>query len=444
MSKQVLAGSWEPERTVLRQEADLQRLKLDLRLGCRATGLDPAARTVTLADGDRLRYDGLLLATGLRPRRLPFGHDLAGVHVLRTLDDALTLRAQLGAGPRVVVIGAGFLGSEIAATARGLGLDVSLVDTEPTPLARQVGTFVGGLVADLHRDHGVRLHMGHGVTEVTGARGRVTAVLLDDGTRLPADVVVVAIGSVPAVDWLAGSGLPLGDGVRCDSHCRAAPGVYAAGDVANWPDPATGGRVRLEQRMNATEQARAAVRNLLAGPGDAVPYTPVPFGWTDQYDAKIQFHGSCPADARGGMRRRRSRGTRLCRALPPPRPCGGRARLEPRPRPARVPRPHRHGRPGEGRLVRRCGVAPHGRGRGSIRARTWLDTGAGAALRGSRFARGDARANRRSGPAGRTGGVTGGVLEAWTGGVNWRSEEARRGGNSAGRWGRTGVSSPPW
>ncbi|MGW8556885.1 NAD(P)/FAD-dependent oxidoreductase [Streptomyces tubercidicus] len=297
LSKQVLAGTWEPERTVLRQEADLGRLKLDLRLGCRATGLDPAARTVTLADGDRLPYDGLLLATGLRPRRLPFGHDLAGVHVLRTLDDALTLRAQWGSGPRVVVIGAGFLGSEIAATARGLGLDVALVDPEPAPLARQVGTWVGGLVADLHRDHGVRLHMGRGVTELTGACGRVTAVVLDDGTRLPADVVVVAIGSVPAVDWLADSGLSLGDGVRCDSHCRAAPGVYAAGDVANWPDPATGGRVRLEQRMNATDQARAAARNLLADPGGSEPYAPIPFGWTDQYDAKIQFHGRCPADA---------------------------------------------------------------------------------------------------------------------------------------------------
>ncbi|WP_327159124.1 NAD(P)/FAD-dependent oxidoreductase [Streptomyces tubercidicus] len=297
LSKQVLAGTWEPERTVLRQEADLGRLKLDLRLGCRATGLDPAARTVTLADGDRLPYDGLLLATGLRPRRLPFGHDLAGVHVLRTLDDALTLRAQWGSGPRVVVIGAGFLGSEIAATARGLGLDVALVDPEPAPLARQVGTWVGGLVADLHRDHGVRLHMGRGVTELTGACGRVTAVVLDDGTRLPADVVVVAIGSVPAVDWLADSGLSLGDGVRCDSHCRAAPGVYAAGDVANWPDPATGGRVRLEQRMNATDQARAAARNLLADPGGSEPYAPIPFGWTDQYDAKIQFHGRFPADA---------------------------------------------------------------------------------------------------------------------------------------------------
>lgn len=119
LSKQVLAGEREPETTVLRQDADLRRLALDLRLSCRATGLDPAARTVTLADGDRLRYDGLVIATGLRPRRLPFGHDLAGVHVLRTLDDALTLRTQLLSGPRVVVIGAGFLGSETAATARG-------------------------------------------------------------------------------------------------------------------------------------------------------------------------------------------------------------------------------------------------------------------------------------------------------------------------------------
>ncbi|MCL7492248.1 FAD-dependent oxidoreductase [Streptomyces sp. MCA2] len=298
LSKQVLAGEREPETTVLRQDADLRRLALDLRLGCRATGLDPAARTVTLADGDRLRYDGLVIATGLRPRRLPFGHDLAGVHVLRTLDDALTLRTQLLSGPRVVVIGAGFLGSETAATARGLGLDVTLVDVAPTPLAAQVGTWAGGLVAGLHRDHGVRLRMGRGVSGLTGERGRVTEVVLDDGSRLPADVVVVAIGSVPATDWLAGSGIPLGDGVLCDSHCRAAPGIYAAGDVANWPHPATGGRVRLEQRTNATTQALAVAKNLLAGPGEATPYAPVPFGWTDQYDAKIQFHGWCPPGAR--------------------------------------------------------------------------------------------------------------------------------------------------
>lgn len=296
LSKHVLAGAWEPDRTTLR--TGLQPLGLRLELGRRATGADPVARTVTLDGGERLPYDGLIVATGLRPRRLPFGHDLAGVHVLRTLDDALTLRARLPAGPRVVVIGAGFLGSEIAATARGLGLDVTLVDIAPTPLAAQVGPYVGEMVAGLHRDHGVRLRMGRGVSRLVGEDGRVRAVVLDDGTRLDADVVVVAIGSVPAVDWLAGSGIPVGDGVLCDAACRAAPGVYAAGDVANWPHPAVGRRVRLEQRTNATQQAVAAARNLLAGPDGAEPYAPVPFGWTDQYDARIQIHGWCPAGAR--------------------------------------------------------------------------------------------------------------------------------------------------
>ncbi|MFI9388084.1 NAD(P)/FAD-dependent oxidoreductase [Kutzneria sp. NPDC052558] len=296
LSKKVLAGEWEPERTTLRTESDFQRLRLDLELGRRATGLNAAARTISLAGGDRLRYDGLIIATGLRPRRLPFGHDLPGVHVLRTLDDALTLRAQLLARPRVVVIGAGFLGCEVAATARGLGLDVSLVGVEGAPLARQVGTWAGGLVADMHRDHGVSLHMGRGVVGFLG-RDRVAAVILDDGTRLPADAVVVAIGSVPAVDWLAGSGIPVGDGVLCDGACRAVPGVYVAGDVANWPHPVTRGRGRLETRTNATEQASTAAKNLLAGPTDAAAYSPIPFGWTDQYDAKIQTYGWCPVGA---------------------------------------------------------------------------------------------------------------------------------------------------
>ncbi|MEV5479692.1 MULTISPECIES: NAD(P)/FAD-dependent oxidoreductase [Streptomyces] len=297
LSKQVLAGDWEPHKATLLQENAIQRLGMHLTLGRRATGLDPVARTVDLDGGERIGYDGLIIATGLRPRRLPFGRDLAGVHVLRTLDDALTLRAQLLGGPRVVVIGAGFLGSEIAATARGLGLDVTLVDVEATPLARQVGPEIGELVAQMHRDHGVEVRMRRRVTDVIGQNGRVAAVVLDDGTRLAADVVVVAIGSVPATDWLTDSGIPLGDGVLCDPTCQAVAGVYAAGDVANWPHPLAGGRIRLEQRANATQQAVIAAKNLLVGPNRSLSYAPIPFGWTDQYDTKIQIHGWCPPEA---------------------------------------------------------------------------------------------------------------------------------------------------
>ncbi|MDT0459657.1 FAD/NAD(P)-binding oxidoreductase [Streptomyces sp. DSM 41527] len=297
LSKQVLAGDWEPHKATLRQESDVQRLRLQLELGHRATEVDPVARAITLDGRERIGYDGLIVATGLRPRHLPFGHDLAGVHVLRTLDDTLTLRAELLGGPRVVVIGAGFLGSEIAATARGLGLDVTLVDVEATPLARQVGPEVGELVARMHRDHGVDVRMRRHVTGMIGQNGRVTAVVLDDGSRLAADVAVVAVGSVPATDWLTDSGIPLGDGVLCDPTCKAAPGVYAAGDVANWPHPLVGARIRLEQRTNATLQAVTAAKNLLADPDDALQYAPMPFGWTDQYDTKIQIHGWCPPDA---------------------------------------------------------------------------------------------------------------------------------------------------
>ncbi|MGG2459236.1 NAD(P)/FAD-dependent oxidoreductase [Streptomyces sp. RGM 3693] len=298
LSKHLLAGTLEPHKTTLRQDPDLQRLRMNLKLGRRATHLDPAARTITLDDGDQLDYDGLIIATGLRPRHLPFGNDLAGVHVLRTLDEALSLRAQLLSGPRVVVIGAGFLGTEITATTRSLGLDVTLIGIEPTPLASQLGTQIGSLVADTHQEHGVHLRMSRSVTGLRGTAGRVSAVELDDGTSLPADLVVVAIGSTPAIDWLTNSGLPLGDGVLCDSTCQVAPGIYAAGDVANWPHPLTGARTRLEQRLNATQQAITAARNLLAGPTRATPYAPVPFGWTDQFNTKIQFHGWCPTNAR--------------------------------------------------------------------------------------------------------------------------------------------------
>ncbi|MFE9820430.1 FAD-dependent oxidoreductase [Streptomyces sp. NBC_00236] len=299
LSKELLNPGWEPPSTWLRKEDVLAAVDADLRLGCRATGLDPAARTVTLSTGERLPYDAAIIATGLRPRRLPCGDGLRGVHVLRSLDDAVRLREALATGPRVAVIGAGFLGAEIAATARGAGLDVTLIDTNAQPLARQVGAEIGGLVAGLHRDHGVRLVLGADVVGMARDGAGVRGVLLADGTTVDADLVVVAIGSEPAVDWLADSGLPLGDGVLCDAYCRAAPGVWAAGDVANWPHPmVAGARVRLEQRTNAAQQAMAVVANLLAGDGGARPYTPVPFGWTHQFGEKIQTVGWCPPDAR--------------------------------------------------------------------------------------------------------------------------------------------------
>ncbi|MFD9285080.1 NAD(P)/FAD-dependent oxidoreductase [Streptomyces mirabilis] len=293
LSKQILTGAWKPERATLRSPQDLARLEADLRLGQRATALDVESGQVRLGNGESIGFDGLIIATGVTPRHLPDSH-LAGVHVLRTLDEALGLRAALLTGPRVVVVGAGFLGTEVAAGARTMGLEVTVVEPERVPVRRPFGDRIGALVADLHRDHGTRLRCGTPVRRLRGAGGRVTGVELGDGTTLPADVVVLALGSMPATRWLTDSSLRLRDGVECDALCRAAPGIYAAGDVASWRNPHFGTRMRLEHRMNATEQAMAAVGNLL---GDAKPFAPVPYFWTDQYDTRIQAYGVFPPDA---------------------------------------------------------------------------------------------------------------------------------------------------
>jgi NADPH-dependent 2,4-dienoyl-CoA reductase/sulfur reductase-like enzyme len=293
LSKQVLAGAWEPGQVLLRDERALRGLDADLLLGQVAAGLDVAGRRVLLYGVGAVGYDAVVIATGARPRRLP-GAGLAGVHVLRTLDDALALRAGLLGGPRVVVVGAGFLGAEVAATARGMGLEVTLADPLPVPMHRQFGERAGALVARLHRDHGVAVRCGTGVSRFLAAAGRVTGVELADETVLDADLVVVAVGAAPATGWLAGSGVPLGNGVECDARCQAGPGVYAAGDVACWYNPLFGARMRLEHRMNATEQAIAVAGNLL---GDDKPFAPVPYFWTDQYDTKIQAYGTFPPDA---------------------------------------------------------------------------------------------------------------------------------------------------
>ncbi|MGW8398545.1 NAD(P)/FAD-dependent oxidoreductase [Streptomyces lydicus] len=350
LSKQLLHGAWEPEKLRLRTEEQLAPLDLDLRLGTRATGLDVATRTLTLDGTERLACAGIVIATGVAARTLPGADRLTGVHTLRTLDDALALRGRLtnggtpagegvaggGGTRRLVIVGNGVLGCEAAAVARELGHEVTVVGIEETPMAAAVGTDVGTLLAEEHRARGVRLLTGtvdgFDTTPAAPADGpgpQVTAVRLANGgppgsggvaaggggvaarggggesSRLPADTVLVAIGSRPAVDWLTDPALDTTDGLRCDAYCAAAPGIYAAGDVARWDHPAHGRPLRFEHRMNATEQGMAAARNLLAelaadgtaGTADGTPaqerrpFAPVPYFWSDQYDLKIQAYG---------------------------------------------------------------------------------------------------------------------------------------------------------
>jgi NADPH-dependent 2,4-dienoyl-CoA reductase/sulfur reductase-like enzyme len=236
-------------------------LDVEWRLGTTATALDLARREVELGD-ERLKYDRLLIATGTRARQ---GNGLT----LRSLDDALALKAALQRASSLAVIGAGFIGCEVAASARKLGLDVTLVDIAPQPMMA-LGLELGARCAELHRAHGVMLQLG-------------------DGTPVEADVTVAALGAIPNTEWLQGSGLTLQPGVVCDEHLQAAEHVWCAGDVAAWPHPlADGELVRIEHWTNAAEQGAAAARNLL---GDRTPYQAVPYFWSDQYDVKIQAAG---------------------------------------------------------------------------------------------------------------------------------------------------------
>jgi 3-phenylpropionate/trans-cinnamate dioxygenase ferredoxin reductase subunit len=264
---------------------------VEWRLGTRAIGLDLERREVLLAGDERLGYDRLLIATGARARHWP-GALPDGVFMLRGLDDALALRDALAAGARLAVVGAGFIGCEVAASARKRGLDVTLIDIADQPMTA-LGPAVGARCADLHRAHGVDLRLGTGIEGFEGD-GRLEAVRLADGSRVDADIAVVALGAVPNTDWLADSGLELQPGVVCDPTlaARDADGVFAAGDAAAWPHPmADGGTIRIEHWTNAAEQGAAAARNLLADPAERKPYVAVPYFWSDQYDTKIQSVG---------------------------------------------------------------------------------------------------------------------------------------------------------
>lgn len=276
-------------------------LGVRLLLGRRATGLDAGESVVRTDQGD-VGYDTLIVATGASPRRLPFGHDLAGVHTLRTRADADLLRSALVPGSRLVVIGGGFIGSELASSARERAVDVTIVEGAPVPLVRAVGAELGRVFSDLHARNGVPLLCDAAVAGVRGVAGRVCAVDLADGRSLPADVVVVGIGAVPATDWLKGSGIALAPdgGVLCDERLATSlPDVYAAGDVVSWPNALLAGGVtpttRLENWTSASDQGRRAAVNALF-PEDAEPFVTVPYFWSDWYGSRIQFVGTADAE----------------------------------------------------------------------------------------------------------------------------------------------------
>jgi NADPH-dependent 2,4-dienoyl-CoA reductase/sulfur reductase-like enzyme len=301
LSKTLLRGDCEPERIQLRKPDDFAGLDLDLRLGLTATTLDASRRSVTLSTGEVVAGEGVIIATGAVPRPLPGQPDLDGVTMLRTLDDSLDLRRRLGDRPRVVVIGAGFIGLEVAATAAQTGCPVTVLEVAPAPLIRGLGAQMGEVVAGVHARNGVDVRCGVLVAGIEGRGGRVTGVRLGDGELVDAAVVVVGIGVSPATDWLDGSGLEVRDGIVCDQSLRAAPLIYAAGDCARWVNElfgAAGEEMRVEHWTNAAEQGAAAAGNLLAelAGRPATPYAPVPFFWSDQFDSRIQFIGRAHGD----------------------------------------------------------------------------------------------------------------------------------------------------
>lgn len=301
LSKKLLSGEWEPDRIHLRQPDTFDDLDVEWRLGTAATRLDLDARQVVLADGSTVAFDGLIIATGARPRRLAGHDDFGHVHELRTLDDALALREEISSGGRhVVVIGAGFIGLEVAATAKTFGNDVVVLEGASAPLIRGLGAEMGEAIAGLHREQGVDVRVNVRIDALTD-----DGVRLADGEVIPADVVVVGIGVTPATDWLDDSGLQLRDGIVCDANLNAIdgsgvpiPGVFAAGDVTRWPNELFDEEMRVEHWTNAAEQGAHSANNLakLASGQPLEAYAPLPFFWSDQFTNRIQFLGRAAPD----------------------------------------------------------------------------------------------------------------------------------------------------
>lgn len=298
LSKQLLSGEWPAEKLFFHAREKHATLELDQRLGVAARALDVRACQVELENSERISYDGLIIATGARTRTLPAAAALGGVFCLRTLDDALAIRAALEQRPRVVILGAGFIGLEVAASCRKLGLSVSVVEPQALPLIGPLGAAAARSVLALHQAHGVAFHLGRTVAAAQGD-GRIERLLLDVGSQLECDLLIVGIGVDPETRWLEGSGLQLeaaDRGVICDATLAThVPNVVAAGDVVRWPNAGATERIAVPHWSNAVEQGAAAAARLLDGPSTPA-FSHVPYFWSDQYDRKLQSAGRVRAN----------------------------------------------------------------------------------------------------------------------------------------------------
>ncbi|MBK9738406.1 MAG: FAD-dependent oxidoreductase [Actinobacteria bacterium] len=297
LSKEALSGGVEIDRLLFRRKAGVDDVAW--LLGRAAVASDLAAHTVTLADGASLEFDGLVIASGIRPRRLPIPGPSGGRHVLRTADDAGYLRSRMAPGTHVIIMGAGFIGCETAATARKLGCEVAIVAIDPEPMVRPLGTELGAGLRRRHEAHGVHFHLGHTIDAFHGTSYDVESVSLSDGTELPASIVIEAVGSVTNVEWLDGNGLDLSDGLLVDSAMQVdtplAP-VVAVGDIARHPNALFDGIPRRIEHWNMpTETGRRAGATLAALLGgsepDRSPFTAMPSFWSDQYSYRLQSFG---------------------------------------------------------------------------------------------------------------------------------------------------------
>ena len=289
LSKEFLSGSKEQDKLFFKPEDFYAEHSIQLHLGTEATALDPISKTLTLADGASLRFDKLLLATGSRVRTLPIpGSELEGIHYLRTIDDSQAIAQSMNSASRVVIVGAGFIGSEVAAVCKTAGLEVTVLEIQPQPMAHILGEEMGAIYANLHTSRGIDLRLQEGISGIRGS-SRAEQVITDQGNAIDCDFVVIGVGIAPDTALAESAGLEADRGILIDENCQTShPDIYAAGDVANWFHPDLGHRLRVEHWDNALNQGAAAAKSML---GAAEPYSPTLYFWSDQYDLNIQYLG---------------------------------------------------------------------------------------------------------------------------------------------------------